>query len=47
MAVSGNSLTFNVLDTSGAVKQLTCSVNNGHALTSTACGVWTPLPATP
>jgi len=48
MAVSGNDLTFNVLDTTGADKQLTCTINNGHTLATSDCAAsWTTLPATP
>ena len=48
MAVSGNNLTFNVLDVAGVAKQLNCFVSNGHALRTTDCApFWTTLPATP
>ena len=48
MAVSGDNLTFNVLDTAGADKQLNCTINNGHRLATSDCDAsWTTLTASP
>jgi hypothetical protein len=45
MAVSGNDLTFDVLDTAGDDKQLNCTVSNAHTLVAGDCAAtWTTLP---
>ena len=47
MSVSGNDITFNVLDAAGADKQLNCAISNGHTLVASDCSAaWTTLPAT-